>query len=552
MAITLSAAYLAELKKNVNTPNVIVEVSLDTGVIKFGFHTGGFSDVQPLLKSISSLQNKLDTENGYSTRGQLTLVITGRDNFKNLIKDNYLKNRRIVRKDGFLGTAYTDYASTFSGKVLDWNRKGDELTLTVGDDLAVDAKKKLPVENTTKTQYIDYRNTNPVDIMTNLLLTQLGIAASLVDSTQFTSEKGVWLSGWKFDRVLTKPEETNKYLNELQIETNSFIVHDGEKITFKHFAPAVPGQTIEEWTDNNHFLHNSFGQKSGYADNFFNRIVFYYDYDESGNDKEENFESAYIVADASSQDSSQWNEVKSKVIKSKWIRSLTYMQPSNITGVILYHVSRINGVGSGTLTYNDANNTLQWMAPGNWQSGEAVTLSKDGTYQLFDTDKTKWIRVIVTTASLPTSNKTDMIAISALSGENFAAYTAGKLLNRYRDPVALVSFTIDTNSVAYNGAFIKPTDLKDLTTDEACNKSKNAWSVERLMLTSVRPDFQASKVSIEAVQTKMYRKYGFIAPAGYPDYPGASAAQRKYAFIGRASDNKTYDGSSYVEGSSIW
>jgi len=555
MAITLTAAYLAELKKNVNAPNVIVEVSLDSGTLKWGFHTGGFSDVRPLLKSIGSLQNKLDTENGYSTRGQLTLVITGRDNFKNLIKDNYLKNRRIVRKDGFLGTAYSDYASTFSGKVLDWNRKGDELTLTVGDDLAVDAKKKLPVENVTKTQYLDYRNTNPVDIMTNLLLTQLGIAAGLVDSAQFTSEKGVWLPGWKFDRVLTKPEETNKYLNELQIETNSFIVHDGEKITFKHFAPAVPGQTVEEWTDNNHLLHNSFSEKSGYADNFFNRIVFYYDYDESGNDKEENFESAYIVADASSQDASQWSEVKTKSIKSKWIRSFTYTQPSSITGVVMYHVSRVNGAGSGTLTYNDTANTLTWKWPG-WVAGdavgEAVVLSKDGTYQIFDADKTKWVRVIVTTASLPTSNQTDTIVISTLNGENFAAYTAGKLLNRYRDPVALVSFTIDTNNVAYNGAFIKPTDLKDLTTDEACVKGKDTWSVERLMLTSVRPDFQASKVSIEAVQTKMYRKYGFIAPAGYPDYASASAAQREYAFIGRASDNKTYDGSSYVEGSSIW
>src|SRR3972149_4575191 len=244
MAITLTAAYLAELKKNVNAPNVVVEVSLDSGTIKWGFHTGGFSDVRPILKSIGSLQNKLDTESGYSTRSQLTLVITGRDNFKNLIKDNYLKNRRIVRKDGFNGIAYSDYASTFSGKVLDWNRKGDELTLTVGDDLAVDAKKKLPVENTTKTQYLDYRNLNPVDIMLDLMQTRLGISSGLIDTTQFDNEKSVWLSGWKFDRVLTKPEGTKKYLNELQIETNSFIVHDGGKITFKHFAPAVPGQTV--------------------------------------------------------------------------------------------------------------------------------------------------------------------------------------------------------------------------------------------------------------------------------------------------------------------
>ncbi|MFZ3071894.1 MAG: hypothetical protein WA162_01480 [Thermodesulfobacteriota bacterium] len=550
MAITLTTAYLSELKKNVNTPNVIVEVSLDSGTLKWGFHTGGFSDVRPLLKSIGSLQNRLDTESGYSTRGQLTLVITGRDNFKNFIKDNYLKNRRIVRKDGFLGTAYSDYASTFSGKILDWNRKGDELTLIVGDDLAVDAKKKLPVENTAKTQYLDYRNANPVDIMLDLMQTRLGISSSLIDTAQFNSEKETWLAGWKFDRVLTKPEETNKYLNELQIETNSFIVHDGEKITFKHFGPAVPGQTVEEWNDAGHILSGSFSQKSGYNDNFFNRIVLYYDYDESGNDKEENFESAYIAADAGSQDATQWNEVKTKTIKSKWLRSLTYTQPTNITGVVIYHVSRINGVGSGTLTYKKNDKTLTWMRPGGWQEGEEVTLSKDGTYQIYDTDKTKWVRVIVTTVSLPTANKTDTIAISSLAGENFAAYVTGKILNRYRDPVAHVSFSIDTNSVAFNSAFVKPTDLKDLTTDEACGKGKGAWSKERLMLTSVRPDFQSSKVSLEAVQTKVYRRYGFIAPPGFPDYPGASVGQREYAFIGRASDNKVNNGTE--EGFVIW
>ena len=524
---------------------------MDSSTLKWGYSTGGFSDVLPILKSVSSLQNKLDTEKGYSTRGQLTLVITGRDNFKTLIQNNYLKNRRINRKDGFTvsGFLYSDYAQTFSGKILDWSRKGDELTITIGDDMMVDAQKKIPVENSTKTQYLDYRNTNPVDIIQNILGTQLAIPAGQIDTTKFDSEQTNWLSSHAFDRVLTKPEQANKYLNELQMETNSFIIHDGEKITFKVFAPPLPGQTIEEWTDNLNILSGSFNEKSGYQDNFYNRVVVYYDYDESNSDNPENYEAAVIAVDAASQGSSQWSEIKTREVKSKWIRTHTYTQPSNITGVVVYHVSAANGIGTGTLTYNYANNTLQWTAPGG-AIGEAIKVSKDGLFQVFDTDKTKWARVIVTTVSLPGGNQTDTITISALQGTTYATFLAQKLLNRYRDPVAIVDMDIDLNNVAYNSVFIKPTDLKDLTTDEAANKGYSTWAQERMLLTSVRPDFSAAKVDIEAIQTKLYLRYGFIAPAGQPDYPSATAAQKERAYIGRASDNKVNAGTE--EGYVVW
>lgn len=67
------------------------------------------------------------------------------------------------------------------------------------------------------------------------------------------------------------------------------------------------------------------------------------------------------------------------------------------------------------------------------------------------------------------------------------------------------------------------------------------------MLTSVRPE--KDKVSIEVIQTKMYRRYGFIAPAGTLDYDSATAAQKEYAFIGDAN-NKV--GAALVDGYYIW
>ncbi|VAV82529.1 hypothetical protein MNBD_DELTA01-1625 [hydrothermal vent metagenome] len=550
MAISLSAAYLAQLNKGSNSPNVILELALDSSTLKFGYTTGGFSDVQPVLKSVSSLQNKLDTESGFATLGQITFVITGRENFRGLIQNNYLKNRRVTRKDGFAGLLYSEYASTFTGMILDWSRKGDELTITVADE-GVKTTKKIPVENATKTQYLDYRNMNPVDIIQDILKNQLGISASFVDDTQFDIEQDLWLSYWTFDRVLTSPKGAIKYLSELQQETNSFIVHDGEKITFKVFAPPVPGQSPDEWTDARHILKDSLSQKSGYKDGFFNRVIVYYDYDESGSDKEENFEAAIIAVDAASQSSGEWDEVKTKTIKSKWIRTLTYSAVSNITGLTLYHVSTANGAGSGTLTYDYGANTLTWTAPGG-TAGEAVKLSKDGKFQIFDIDKTKWVRVIVEAASLPASNQSDTITITALQGTSFATNLASQLLRRYRYPVSTVSFSVDINHVSNGGNYLKPTDLVDLTTDEAGEKGESSWNKTRLMLTGLRPDFAGAKIKIDAIDTGMTKRYGFIAPAGYPDYDTASDEQRERAFIGRASDNNLYDGSAYVDGYYIW
>ncbi len=117
MAITLSDAYLGKLKEGVNEPNVILEVTLDSGTVKWGYSTGGFSDVLPIVKSLSSLQNKLDIKGGFVTLGQITVVISGRDNFKELLRDEFLKNRRVVRKDGFSAVTYDDYAATFTGTI---------------------------------------------------------------------------------------------------------------------------------------------------------------------------------------------------------------------------------------------------------------------------------------------------------------------------------------------------------------------------------------------------------------------------------------------------
>lgn len=561
MGMVLSRRFLEELGKCSNTSNVVVEFELDGGPARFGFHgrnalppcsfraDGKYyaqgsayaigSDelpfVVPALKTVSSLQNRIDVRSGYTTRGQFTIVIAGRENFASLISDEYLKNRRVRRKDGFVSHGFTwiDYASTFTGKVLDWSRRGDELTVVIADDLK-EASAKLPAESESRTGFIEYKAMNPADIMADIIISRLGVDASLVDLDVFAAERERWLGGWKFDRILTEPLEANQFLNELQVESNSFIVHDGERISFKVFAPPHPGQMVDEWTDRT-FLKDSFALKAGYRDGFCNRVVVYYDYDESGGDREGNYESAVIAADAASQSASQWNETSTRTIKSKWIKSHTFNEQPGLDGVKVYHASRANGVGIGQLLFDRASSALTWTSPGG-TAGEAVKLTRDGKYQVFDADKNRFVRVLVHAAALPATNAASAVEISAIGGGNHASTLAGKILNRYRDPVATMSFDVDINCMASDSSFMKPTDMKDFTTDEACGKNAANWIKNRVMLTSVRPDFASGRVSVEGVETKMSRRYGFIAHAGLPDYEEASTAQKAYGYIGDASN----------------
>ena len=561
MGMVLSRRFLEELGKCSNASNVVVEFELDNGPVRFGFHGWNSlppeiyradgkwradgqlraigSDelplVAPALKAVSALQNKIDVRSGYTTRGQFTVVIAGRENFAGLVSDEYLKNRRVTRKDGFVSHGFTwlDYASTFTGKVLDWSRKGDELTVVVADDLK-EASRKIPAESESRSGFIEYKAMNPADIMADIISARLGVDVSLIDLEAFVSERDRWLGAWKFDRILTEPLEANQFLNELQVESNSFIVHDGEKISFKVFAPPVPGQMVDEWTDRT-FLKDSFTVKAGYREGFCNRVVVYYDYDESGGDREGNYESAVIAADAASQSASQWKETSTRTIKSKWIRSHTFTSQPGLDGVKVYHASMANGEGAGQLSFVRASSSLTWTSPGG-TAGEAIKLTRDGKYQVFDADKNRYVRVLVETAALPAANAVSEVLISAIGGGNHASALAGKLLNRYRDPVATMSFDVDINCMASGSSFMKPTDMKDLTTDEACGKGAASWMGNRVMLTSVRPDFASGRVSVEGVETKMSRRYGFIAPAGLPDYGGASSAQREYGYLGDASN----------------
>jgi hypothetical protein len=542
MSVTLNANYIAELTAGQNEPVTIIEIEFDSGTLKFSSDSV-FGDVLVGLGAVTSAQNKLDTEKGYATRGNISFQIIGRDNFKSLIKNEYPKNRRVSRYDGFVGLAFSDYVKTFTGTIQDWKRNADTLTFTVEDD-AQKITQKIPVEDGTGTQVINYMNYNPVDIMTDMLEAQLGIDGSLIDTAQFESERDLWRNAWKFHRVLIEPREGNKYLNELQEQTFSYIFSDGQKISYKADEPPVPASTVIVYSDDDNILEDTLNAESGYKKNFYNRIEVWYDHDESGSDNRGNYETVQIVSNVDSQSASEWDETKIKVVKSKWLRTYQWSQPVNVTGITIYHTSKDNGLSAGatgsTLLYTQSTNSLQWTAP-DGVAGSVVVLDSDGVYQVFDQNLNKYIRISVDISALPVSTQSDTIDITDGAGSTYSSILANKIMSKYRDPATSVSFSVSINNINNDSNFLKVADTVKMTTDGAFDFGRDSWIEEQMLITSVRPNFTTNKVAITAIQKRAGSTAGlrssFIAPSGQPDYGSATEAQKEYAFIGAAGTN---------------
>jgi hypothetical protein len=551
--ITFSSEYLAEQKNPNKSPDTIITLTLTGKTIKWGIHK--HLDVIPCLESSISFQTKIDPSNSLATIGKLQFDIMGSANFNPVIASYRLKGRRVDVEEGFAavedtgaaGIARNKYVTTFTGVISDYNIDGEKLSLYVSDETEL-LRTKYPETNDSGTQYHDYSDSNPIDTMINLIATQAGVTK--YDSTQFTSERDAWYNGWRYQRVITDSEDILDYLAQLQEETMSSIFHDGENIFFKSFAPLEPGSSPKSLSDDLNLLKKKTKVESGYTDAFFNRIEVYYNYDESGSDnKDENFESVYTKDDTDSQ--SDWGETITKVIQAKWIKTITFTQPSNITGCGIYHVSASNGISSGktghSVTFVQADSTLQWTAP-DGAIGEAVTIEEDGRYTLYDADENKYIRVIVTFANLPVSDQSDTITIAALSGDTYAQIIGDRFLNRFSVPLPTISAEVDLKDFHTGGDMFAPMQTVELTSDKVAAFDKNGFTNEPCMLLSVKPSFGKAKAKITLAPTRLIKRYGFICPNGYPDYATATESERSHCFIGRTSDNKVYDGTNYVDG----
>lgn len=85
----------------------------------------------------------------------------------------------------------------------------------------------------------------------------------------------------------------------------------------------------------------------------------------------------------------------------------------NVTGVTILSASAMNGEGDGTLTCDQATQSLSWQAPGDANPGPSVVVAADGAYTLFSESLDKWLKVSAVAAELPTTNLADTITLTA-------------------------------------------------------------------------------------------------------------------------------------------
>lgn len=99
---------------------------------------------------------------------------------------------------------------------------------------------------------------------------------------------------------------------------------------------------------------------------------------------------------------------------------------TNITGVTVVGCGG-NNDGNGTLTWDDAAETMQWTAPGD-TIGLAVSVTSDGNYVMYSATK-GYIALSVTYASLPVSNQSDTVNVSTTANTLWDNITKAESFN---------------------------------------------------------------------------------------------------------------------------
>lgn len=125
-----------------------------------------------------------------------------------------------------------------------------------------------------------------------------------------------------------------------------------------------------------------------------------------------------------------------------------------------------------------------------------------------------------------------------INSEPIALIIAQKILRRFEVPPAKYQFSVEIKDDD-----IKVGDVYSLTSDDFLDIYGSPEQKKFQILKKEPKD--PNTVKYLALDTRWNRRYGFIAPAGYPDYTAATAAQREYAFAGDINNkvnNRMEDG----------
>lgn len=265
----------------------IREFQLEEGLFRFfGSHIDEpFSGVLPLLvkNSVSSFSQKITIGKGLSTTGQASVKMFWVPETSDLIASGYLKGQDVSIFSGFKGLGTQDYEPVIVGTWFDHSLDEieGEITVKIQDAFKQFEKRKIPEEVVDPvTSQIDTASiANDITFTATSLVTamkqvfdEIGLRDRYISPDFDTLESGDYAaSKYKVSRVLHKPTDSSKLLDELAQTGSMFLIPLGNgRIKPKPFD-INQEHTAELDADEIDFVN-----LEGNLDRFFTRFNLYY------------------------------------------------------------------------------------------------------------------------------------------------------------------------------------------------------------------------------------------------------------------------------------
>jgi hypothetical protein len=214
----------------------VSELKLTEGRFRwYGTHINEpFTGVLPYLGKdpVSTLNQKIKIGKGLSTTGELSVKIQWVDDTSDLIASGYLKGQDVSIYSGFVGLSTDAYEPVLTGTWYDHDldEKNRVITVKIRDALKQLEKRKLPeevvsnIDGSITNRTLTYTTTSLVTVMKDIF-DNIGLRDRYISPDFDTLEAGDYAANkYKVSRVIPKPTEATKLIDELAITGSMFLI----------------------------------------------------------------------------------------------------------------------------------------------------------------------------------------------------------------------------------------------------------------------------------------------------------------------------------------
>jgi len=322
---TLRTATTSTLMRtpNVKRVNAIFPLVLAgaSKVYEFSSHPLPFT-LAPAIQNSPSIATKLDPRNHLTARGSFSLKLADLDGIVTQIAtEENLLNLPVEIRLGHRPTATSknDLALVATGRIRDYSYVKGVLTLKI-EDRTKQLDVKIPKPQNDNIERLDYQNQEIVTVLEDLLANQALISRRWIDTGSFSS-LSTFLKGsdtvslWLTHRVIDKPTEAKKLVNEILQLVGAFLVplEDG-KLRLIQF-PRSGASVGDPWDED--ILSVDDSQPGGFDKSIVNQSLVLYDKDGDGKNR-----GVDVFVDADAQDA--WSPgseraVFDRTIETRWL-----------------------------------------------------------------------------------------------------------------------------------------------------------------------------------------------------------------------------------------